>query len=112
MSEDIGMRIDEIYDAIRFHEAELEMLKEERNKLCAESIQQGSYLTATGREIRHRTRTTRNINIEMFKLTDREIYNRLVDEGKVTFPARVVKDLDESKPYITLSTIEYYEVRE
>lgn len=112
MSEDIGTRIDEVYDAIRFHEEELEALKEERNRLCAESISQGSYKTTSGKTIRHRSRTSRSINVEMFRLTDRETYDMLVNEGKVSFPAKVVRDLDESKPYITTKTIEYYEVRE
>lgn len=112
MNEDIGTRIDEVYDAIKFHEEELEALKEERNRLCAESVSQGSYYTSSGKSIRHRTRTSRNLNVEMFRLTDKEVYDKLVSEGKVTFPASAVKELDESKPYITTKTIEYYEVRE
>lgn len=112
MNEDIGTKIDEIYDAIKFHESELEALKEERNRLCAESVAQGSYKTTTGRSIRHRTRTSRNLNVEMFRLTDKELFDAFVNDGNVTFPAAVVRQLPEDKPYITTKTIEYYEVRE
>lgn len=112
MNEDIGTRIDEVYDAIKFHEEELETLKEERNRLCAESLSQGVYNTTSGKRIRHRTRTSRNLNVEMFRLTDRDTYNQFVEEGKVSFPAAAVRELGEDKPYITTKTVEYYEVRE
>lgn len=105
-------QIDELYEARQFHEEELENIKIKLKELCEDSLSKGITHTSNGRLIAERVRTSRHLNVEMFRLTDREEYDRLISEGLISFPSTVVRELGDDKPYITTKTTKYHVIKD
>lgn len=83
---------------------------EAKQKELMEEVGEG-FITSRGRTVLKRSRTTNKVDLEMFFLTDKDIYLEFANQGKLTVPASCIKELDPESPYISQSVTEYYTLK-